>query len=158
MSHQSEVGERALLPLVFELPTADTSYVQAIVGASEGIKAGGIYKYVEVKVRLRGCHASGGDTLYWRCCDVDQSDIVPVVGFKIIGFQGQSLHAKTVILRDERFSGSGVGYALADSSCNVLGQFSIGGLIGVNLDKISHQDSEAGCLVELIPEGAALLF
>ena len=97
----TEVGDGAPAPFVTKCLAIGPDELHAIEGTNHGIKTSGIDDDVELVQLGRRANASWLDLGDRRLGDVDQRDVVAVVGLVVTGLHRDSLSAETMIGRDQ---------------------------------------------------------
>ncbi|MBA7638652.1 hypothetical protein ES703_46308 [subsurface metagenome] len=146
-----------MFPFVRQALAADAADIDQVVGAGDGIEAGGVDDNVELVVARRRAQALLGDAHQRRLADVDEMNVVAVIGFEIIRLQRQPLHTKAVIFRNQLLRDLRVLHPAADAVGDILGQLRVGRLVHKNLAEIGQPDAKPGLVIELVPQLQPLL-
>ena len=80
---QAEITARPIGPAVGQTGRADTADVDIAQGPGHRVEPGGDHQHVDLVQGAVDHHAGFGDPLDRRRLDVDQADIVTVIGFEI---------------------------------------------------------------------------
>ncbi|MNZ75863.1 hypothetical protein D3C78_943510 [compost metagenome] len=129
-NHQAEVGAWTFYPLVTQGKTAFTTDIDAQQGTRHGIVASGEDDAVELMQSSGGLDAIGYDALDRGLLDADQADIIPVVGFVVVGIDTQPACGDMLTMRDQQFSYGRV----LDPLTNLVGDEVCGSLVGILVD------------------------
>ena len=132
--------------------------IDAVEGAGHAVEAGGVDQDVEFVFLLARLDAVRRDALdRLVILDVDQQDVVAVVGLEIAALQRHAPGAEAVVLRDQLVRDLRVLHALADLLGDELADRGVGLLVGQDVAEIAHPDAEARLRIKLFPERLALL-
>src|SRR6185312_15190380 len=111
-----------------------------------GVEAGGEDDDIDVEAALAGRDAVTGDPLDRLLPQIDQRDVVPVVGGVVVGVETGALGAKRMVVRRQRFRRLRIVDDLADLFANQVGDAGIaldvyalvGPKLGQDVDEITH--------------------
>ena len=100
--HDAEIGARAARPLLLDRRAPIGADIDLLHGAGHGIEACCEGNRIEVVVGVRRAQAVGCDLLDRCAADVDQRDVVAIVGLVIVGIEDEPLRSDRVIIGAEQ--------------------------------------------------------
>ena len=112
-------------------------------GAGHCVEAGGEDDDVELEVLLGRSYARGCDLLNGRAPQVDEMDVVAVVGLEVVGVEQGPLGAEGVVVGEELAAGLGVVDCLADLGADEVGGRVVCGLVRHEVGERSADEVEA---------------
>ena len=149
-------GRRPLAPDVPEAYPVDPPDVDLVEGTDDDVEARREHDQVEIVVLGGRLDARSREAFDRGLREVDQVDVVAVVGLEVVRLEGQALDTEAVVLRDQLFGDFGIVDALADPVGDVVGHLPVGFFFEEDLGEVARQEREAGRVVERVPTCTSL--
>ena len=118
---QAKVSFRALGPLVFKRHIISTADIHLKEGARHSVKTGSEDDYVELELFVLSPYPLRRDLLDWRVANIDQLDVLAVVGIEVIGVYKSTLRSKGMVSRQKLFDGLGILHRFSNLGPDELG-------------------------------------
>ncbi len=155
--HESEVGARAVLPLLLQGEPVLPLDVDRHQRTGHGVEPGGEYDGVELELFVARADAVGVISTERRPAQVDEPDVVPVVRLVVAGVEARALGAERVVERAEVLCRLRVVHDRADALADVLAGGVVGFFVGQQVvEGQQHADEVPGLPPHLV-HGVALL-